>query len=79
MAKGWELILGIIFLVVGIWGIYFFSAYGAHGAVRMVTDSLGNQIVQISPVLIVLEAVWGIIVTLIGLVLFALGISNLRG
>ncbi|MBU2497000.1 MAG: hypothetical protein KJ767_02995 [Nanoarchaeota archaeon] len=79
MAKAWELILGIILLVVGIWGIYYFSVYGGHSAVRLITDAAGNQVVQISPVLVMIEACWGFIVALIGLVFFALGISELRG
>jgi len=78
MAKGLELILGIIFLVVGIWGIYFFSIYGGHGAVRIVMDAAGNPTAQISPVLVLIEGAWGAIVALIGLVFFALGISDLR-
>lgn len=79
MAKAWELIIGIILLVVGIWGIYYFSLYGSHGAVRLVTDAAGNQIVQISPVLVLIEGTWGIIVALIGLIFFLLGISELTG
>ncbi len=79
MAKAWELILGIILLVTGIWGIYFFSVYGAHGAVRVVMDAAGNPTAQISPVLVLIEGVWGFVVALIGLVFFALGISDLRG
>ena len=77
MAKGRELFIGIILLVVGIWGIYYFSTFGGHGAVKIV-DVGGNPTAQISPVLVVLEGVWGILVTLIGLVFFALGISELK-
>jgi len=79
MGKSLELIIGIILLVVGIWGIWFFSTYDGHGAVRIVMNAAGNQVAQISPVLVLLEGIWGMVVALIGLVFFALGISNLRG
>lgn len=79
MAKAWELIIGVILLVIGIWGIYYFSIYNSHGAVRIVMDAAGNPQAQISPVLVLIEGTWGIIVTLIGLIFFALGISELKG
>ena len=74
-----ELFIGIVLLVLGIWGIYYFSVYSGHQAVRLVTDAAGNQVAQISPVLVLLEGAWGILVALVGLVFFALGISDLKG
>ena len=79
MTKGRELFIGIILLVVGIWGIYYFSTFGGHGAIKIVEDVNGAQTAQVSPVLIFIEGIWGILVTLIGLVFFALGISELKG
>ena len=79
MTKGRELFIGIILLVVGIWGIYYFSTFGGQGAIKIVEDVNGAQTAQVSPVLIFIEGIWGILVTLIGLVFFALGISELKG
>ncbi len=72
MAKAWELIVGIILLVVGIWGIYFFSTPVQAGAITVI-----NGQPHVRPVLILIEGAWGIIVTLIGLIFLLLGISDL--
>lgn len=68
MNKYLELFLGIVLLVVGIWGIWRFaipvSTFAGTGQVR--------------PVLIFIEGIWGILVALIGLLFLILGISDLK-
>ena len=72
MNKYLELLIGVILLVVGIWGIYFFSVYAGHGAVQLVD---GQPV--ISPVLVLIEGAWGFFVTFLGLIFLMLGISDL--
>jgi len=78
MNKYTELLIGIILLVVGVWGIYYFSIYAPHAAVKIAESGPNAGKVVISPVLVLLESTWGFVVALVGLVFLILGISDMR-
>ncbi|MEK6852486.1 MAG: hypothetical protein AABX59_01275 [Nanoarchaeota archaeon] len=74
MNKYTELIIGIVLLAIGIWGIYYFSTPVQAGAVVM-----RNGQAYVRPVLIMIEGLWGIFVAFIGLIFLILGISDMKG